>query len=106
MSLAMWPDCQNRFFLLFPYLLRYDCWVTKAVIIDRQEFWQTRYLADKVFGGQGILAGKGAGMKVIAMPNFRYPAKAEKLAEAEVGLNSVFASLVQLDKALFESLSA
>lgn len=50
--------------------------------------------------GNGIMAGKAAGMKVIAVPDHRFPAKPEKLAEADVILDS----LAQINKALLESL--
>jgi HAD superfamily hydrolase (TIGR01509 family) len=50
--------------------------------------------------GNGVLAGKAAGMKVIAVPDHRFPAKPEKLAAADVILDS----LAQVDRVLLESL--
>ncbi len=39
--------------------------------------------------GNGILAGKNAGMKVIAVPDPRFAPSAEKLAQADIVLNSL-----------------
>jgi HAD superfamily hydrolase (TIGR01509 family) len=39
--------------------------------------------------GNGILAGKNAGMRVIAVPDPRFPPSAEKLAQADVVLESL-----------------
>lgn len=39
--------------------------------------------------GNGILAGKAAGMRVIAIPDERFPVKPEKLKEADLVLSSL-----------------
>ncbi len=39
--------------------------------------------------GNGILAGKAAGMRVVAVPDERFPPSAEKLAEADIVLHTL-----------------
>jgi len=50
--------------------------------------------------GNGILAGKAAGMKVIAIPDARFPVKPEKLKQANV----ILESLEQINKKILTSL--
>ena len=50
----------------------------------------------------GILAGRAAGMRVVAIPNPHFPPGEEALAEADV----VLRSLVELTPGVFESASS
>ena len=51
--------------------------------------------------GNGVLAGKAAGMKVIAVPDERFPPVKEKLEQADI----VLASLAEIDAEFLRTLS-